>query len=135
MPPRAMVDHGSNVVDGGRLRHIISVGAGATARGSTTFKKINMSCNAPALKSEHGVAIFPAQIFFRSLNHGLHPWLPDFARFGAGRFKRKYGHNIPPAIQCADGIGPFPVTKQGTERLRLKLENKVFAYANKNLIQ
>jgi hypothetical protein len=88
MPPCTTFYHDTKVIDGGRLGHIISVGAGATAIGTTTFKKLNMSCNAPALKSEHGVAIFPAQIIFRFLNHGLHPWLADFARFGAGRFKR-----------------------------------------------
>jgi hypothetical protein len=39
MPPRAMVYHGSNVVDGGGLGHIISVCFGTTASGTTTFKK------------------------------------------------------------------------------------------------
>jgi hypothetical protein len=39
-----------------------------------------------------------------------------------------------PLFNAPDGIGPFPVTKQGTKRLRLKLENKVFVSANKNLI-
>jgi hypothetical protein len=58
MPPCATVYYGSKDIDGGGLGHIISVCFGTTASGTTTSKKINISCNAPAIKSVHKVAIF-----------------------------------------------------------------------------
>jgi hypothetical protein len=39
MPPCTNVYYGSKVIDGGRLGHIISVSAGTTAIGTSTFKK------------------------------------------------------------------------------------------------